>query len=123
MLRSSRSAWETPELVLLLIPVGRDLCRGDARIGLTPVPVLPHLAPEKASASILRSGIKALSPGLGAPKGVFCLPVLPDYAVTHQWLRELKRRGQRTIVAADFRLASGEMVWVGHYNRPHEEMS
>ena len=51
------------------------------------------------------------------------MPSLPDHFASHQWLRELKRRGQRTVVAVDFRLPSDEPVWVGRYRRPqHREM-
>jgi len=35
----------------------------------------------------------------------------------------MKRRGGRTILAVYFRLPSNEMVLVGHYGRPHEEMT
>ncbi|MFN8555337.1 MAG: HEAT repeat domain-containing protein [Candidatus Obscuribacterales bacterium] len=55
-------------------------------------------------------------------KGVFCMPVLPNYYASHQWLRELKRR-QATMVAVDFRLPADEMVLVGHYSAPHAEVS
>jgi hypothetical protein len=85
--------------------------------------ILTHLAAEKAAGSIQRSGIKAFSAGHGSPRGVFCMPGQPNFLVTHQWLRELKRRGQRTIVAIDSRLPSGEPVWVGHYGRPHQKFS
>jgi hypothetical protein len=51
------------------------------------------------------------------------MPTLPDYFVTHQWLRELKRRGQKTIVAVDFRLGSDEPAWFGHYGGPHAEVT
>ncbi len=47
--------------------------------------------------------------------------ILPDYFATHQWLRELKRRGQRTMVAVDFRLRSDERAWMGQANRRHFE--
>ena len=47
------------------------------------------------------------------------MPVLRDYFVSHQWLRELKRRGQRAFVGVDFRVADDEPVWVGHYGSPH----
>ncbi len=86
------------------------------------MPILTHLASEKASGSIRRSGIRAISSASGTPNGVFCMPMLPNFLATHQWLRELRRRGQRTIVAVDFRLSSGEPVWAGHYGRAHEEM-
>ena len=87
------------------------------------MPILTHLTPEKDASSIRRSGIKAISSGWGTPKGVFCMPRLPNFLVTHQWLRELKRGGHRTIIGVDFRLSSHEPVWVGHYGQIHEEMS
>ncbi len=68
------------------------------------------------------TGIKAPSAARDTPEGVFCMPSLPDRFATHQWLRELKRRGQRTIVAVDFRLPSDEPVWVGRYQEGHQEM-
>ena len=59
------------------------------------MPLFVHLTPEKQAKRIRRAGIR------GCP-GVYCLPVGPDYYVSHQWLRELKRRGQRTIVGVYF---------------------
>lgn len=47
--------------------------------------------------------------------------MLPDFYISHQWLRELKRDGQRTLVAIDFRLRDDEQVWVGHYGNPPVE--
>jgi hypothetical protein len=46
-----------------------------------------------------------------------------DFYVSHQWLRELKRRGQGPIVGIYFRIPDGESVWIGHYGRPHEEVT
>ncbi|WP_406694610.1 hypothetical protein V5E97_26430 [Singulisphaera sp. Ch08] len=85
------------------------------------MPILTYLTSEKHAGLIRRSGIRGATGGFGAHRGVFCMPVLPDYFTTHQWLRELKRRGQRTIVAIDFRLRSDAPAWVGHYNQPHVE--
>jgi hypothetical protein len=76
-----------------------------------------HLTPEKNTRSIVRSGI-----ALGR-RGVFCLPLLPSYTIAHQWLRELRRGGQRTFVAVDFRVPDTEPVSVGHYGRPAQEMT
>lgn len=87
------------------------------------MPILTHLTPEKDARSIRRSGIRATVTGHTMPSGVFCMPVLPDYFASHQWLRELKRRGQRTMVAVDFRLRSDEPAWFGLYGRPHTEMT
>ena len=50
-------------------------------------------------------------------RGVFAMPVLPSYVLTHQWGRELRRRGYRSTVAVHFRVPDDEQVWVGHYNR------
>ena len=50
------------------------------------------------------------------------MPVLHDYYISHQWLRELKRGGQRTIVAIYVRVPSDETVLVGHYGGPHEQV-
>lgn len=87
------------------------------------MPILTHLASEKSSGSIRRSGIKAASSATGTPNGVFCMPIMPNVLVSHQWLRELKRRGQRTILAIDFRLRSEEMIWFGHYGSSHANIS
>nr|WP_042187079.1 HEAT repeat domain-containing protein [Kibdelosporangium sp. MJ126-NF4]CEL17794.1 hypothetical protein [Kibdelosporangium sp. MJ126-NF4]CTQ90982.1 hypothetical protein [Kibdelosporangium sp. MJ126-NF4] len=76
-----------------------------------------HLTPEKNVRGIVRSGIKK-----GA-RGVFCLPVLPSYVISHQWLRELRRGGQRTFVAVDFRVPDDEPVSVGHYGRLAQDMT
>ena len=75
-----------------------------------------HLAPEKSIKSILRSGINARVANPEMPKGVFAMPVTPNFYVSHQWLRELKRSGQRTFEAVYFKLPDEEVVWVGHYN-------
>jgi hypothetical protein len=90
-------------------------------MGLMSMPILTHLAPEKDAKAIDRTGIKAASSSHGTPKGVFCMAIMPNYFATHQWLRELKRRGDRTMVAVDFRLRSAERAWFGHYGRPHSE--
>ncbi|MGW0122915.1 HEAT repeat domain-containing protein [Streptomyces sp. NPDC003327] len=79
-----------------------------------------HLAPAARAARIRRAGIKALGrgrgDGLGDARGVYLFPVLPSYALTHQWLRELSRRpGPRGYVAVDVRLPDDEPVTVGRY--------
>jgi hypothetical protein len=76
--------------------------------------VLVHLMPEKLAASAVRNGLRR------GDHGLFCMPVLPNYFVSHQWMRELKRgRGQRTFVAVSFRVRADERVRVGHYNQRH----
>jgi hypothetical protein len=75
-----------------------------------------HLTPEKYVRAIRKGGIKAQHAGEGVPKGVFAMPVVPEFYVSHQWLRELKRGGQRTILGIYFRIPDDEEVWIGHYN-------
>jgi hypothetical protein len=83
------------------------------------MPILVHLTAEANVKSVRRAGIRGTYIDDGIPDGVFCMPVLSSYFVTHQWLRELKRRGQRTIAGVYFRLPPEEMVWVGHYGQDH----
>jgi len=54
---------------------------------------------------------------------VWSFPVTPDYAVSHQWLRELKRWGARTLVAVVFRIDDDEVVFARHYSEVPREMS
>ena len=82
-----------------------------------------HLTADGNARGIRRAGIRT-SPGpSGLPNGVFALPTTPEFAISHQWLRELKTGGQRSIVAVYFRLPDDEPVFVGHYGGPHREMT
>lgn len=76
-----------------------------------------HLTSAGQVKRIRRSGIKKGS------RGVYCMPVLPNYYISHQWVRELKRSGQQTIVAIYFYLPPDEPVWIGRYNKPHRCVS
>ncbi|MEZ4223309.1 MAG: hypothetical protein R3B13_20355 [Polyangiaceae bacterium] len=77
--------------------------------------MLVHIADERASARIRRAGLVPARQRRGGLWGVFCLPVLPNYYLSHQWLREMKRRGIRTMVGVYFRVPDREAVVVGHY--------
>jgi hypothetical protein len=78
-----------------------------------------HLAAEKYASSITRSGIRLPRARPGAERGVFAMPVTRNFYVSHQWLRELKRNGQRTLVAVHFRIPDEQTVTIGHYNAEH----
>ena len=83
-----------------------------------------HLALESQSKQIQRVGISRLRKPFGeCPGGVFAVPVVRDFYVSHQWLRELKRRNAGPIVGIYFRIPDTDTVWVGHYNQNHREMS
>ena len=78
------------------------------------MPQFIHLADAKDIASIERNGLRLGECAWGR-KGVFAVPVLPSYTLTHQWLRELKRRGMKTLCAVQFFLPGREAVLVGHF--------
>lgn len=73
-----------------------------------------HIAPESQLARIRRNGITGLR-----RRGVFAVPVTRDFYISHQWLRELRRRGGPALVGIYFRIPDSEMVWVGHYGQTH----
>jgi hypothetical protein len=83
-----------------------------------------HLAPTSQAALIRRNGISRLRQAQGnRPPGIFAVPVTRNFYVSHQWLRELKRRGQGAIAGVYFRLPDEEAVWVGHYGQAHRRMT
>lgn len=77
-----------------------------------------HLTSEKNVKSIIKNGIKVSRNGV-----VYAMPVIPNFYVSHQWLRELKNEGQRTICGISFRIPDKELVSVGYFNKPHKEMT
>lgn len=88
------------------------------------MPILIHLALEKHQDRIRRAGLRAsrtLWPGV--PRGVHAMPMLEDFWISHQWLRELRRGGSSPLCAIDVRLARDERVFVGHYGQAHQELS
>jgi len=82
--------------------------------------LLVHLTSEKNAKRIERAGIRCRRSVDPAGRVVFAMPVTRNYYLSHQWLRELKRSGQRTIVAVHFRIPDDQPVLVGHYGMAHE---
>ena len=83
-----------------------------------------HFAPESSVARIRRAGISRVRKASGTfPGGVFAVPVTRNFFLSHQWLRELKRRGAGPIAGVYFRIPDDEQVWVGHYHQAHRWMS
>ncbi len=77
-----------------------------------------HLCPETSQKKIRRSGIKPSRVRGGEVKsGVYSMAVTEDFFISHQWLRELKAEGARTIVGVYFRIPDEETVAVGHYGK------
>jgi hypothetical protein len=80
------------------------------------MPILVHLADERESSNILRNGIK-----IGKfRRGIFCMPVMQNFYLSHQWLRELKRRGVKSYVGVYFKADSKVKVFAGKYNTEHK---
>ena len=83
------------------------------------MPQFIHLADDREISMIQKGGIKAVALHGRKEKVVFATPVLPNYYQSHQWLRELRRRGIRTISAVQFRVDDDMPVSVGRYNEEH----
>lgn len=83
------------------------------------MPTLVHLADERATRKILKFGIKI---GKYAG-GIFCMPVLPNFYVSHQWLRELKRNGVKTFIGVYFKVDSSQLVFAGKWNEAHKHIT
>ena len=93
------------------------------------MPTFVHIAHERDAKAIWRSG-------LALPKlryryfenefrkwGVFAIPLVEDFMLSHQWVRELKRRGHRSAAGVHFRVGDSEPVWAGKYNQPKSLVS
>jgi hypothetical protein len=75
-----------------------------------------HLTPERNARGIVRSGIAARSRGQSEDSGVYCMPVLASFTLTHQWVRELRRWHPGVLVAVHVRLPDDTQVTVGKYS-------
>ncbi|SRR5260221_10359703 len=82
-----------------------------------------HISAAKFAARIRRSGINPSLMHTGKVSGVFAMPVTPNFFYTHQWIRELKRRGQRQMIAIYFRIPDDTIVWVGRFNQTRDQMT
>jgi len=51
------------------------------------------------------------------------MPVTRNFYISHQWLRELKRRNSGPIAGIYFRIPDDVQVWVGHYGQAHRWMT
>ncbi len=79
-----------------------------------------HLAPQSRAARIRRNGVARMrSATVDHPRGIFAVPVTRNFFISHQWLRELRRRGEGQVAGVYFRVPDDEVVWIGHYGRAH----
>ncbi|TDR41166.1 hypothetical protein DFR29_11178 [Tahibacter aquaticus] len=93
-------------------------CAVATTTAIVAMPIFVHIADSRDAASIRRNGLKLASPPVQAPRayGVFALPVVPNFVVSHQWLREIKHGRFRTAIGVYFKVGGNEPVWAGHYN-------
>lgn len=88
-----------------------------------------HLTDERYVHSIQKTGLHLPPTSPKYPEtevskyGIFAMPVVENFVITHQWLRELKRRGFRTAVGIYFKIPDGELVWAGRYNQPKTQLT
>lgn len=83
-----------------------------------------HLASEANISRIRRVGINRSQRRRGnSPRGVYAVPVTPNFFLSHQWLRELKRASGRMLTGIYFRIPDNEDVFVGRFNEDHRWLS
>lgn len=78
-----------------------------------------HLFDERDAAKIRRGGIKASEMRARKEKGVYVSPQVENYVVAHQWMRELRRRAGKIMLAARIRIPDDEPVLLGRFNEEH----
>jgi hypothetical protein len=75
---------------------------------------LVHITTAAAARRIKRAGTRP---------GLYAMAVLPSFTLTHQWVRELRRRSPGVLVAIDLAVEPSLPVTVGLYGRPRTPMS
>jgi hypothetical protein len=81
-----------------------------------------HLFDEANAARLRRGGIRITKAKWRSLNGVFVFPLTENFLVSHQWMRELRRRRGQAILAARIRIDDAEPVVLGKYNEPHMQV-
>ncbi len=85
------------------------------------MPTFVHITSEDAAKKAKRGGLRPTRLNGPALKGVFAMPVVPNFQISHQWLREMKRWRSGLVVGVYFNVPDVELVLVGHYGeKPHQ---
>jgi hypothetical protein len=87
------------------------------------VTLFVHIADERDAAAIRRSGLTLPRWRGTRGDGVFAMPVVSDFQLTHQWVRELKRSGFNTAVGVYFRIPDDAPVLAGLDNEEKRAMT
>lgn len=81
-----------------------------------------HLLDENDAGRVKRGGIRIVKSKWRKLNGVFLFPVTENFVVTHQWMRELRRRRGQALLAARIRIDDAEPVLLGKYNEGHVQV-
>jgi hypothetical protein len=82
------------------------------------VATLIHITKAENESSIVRNGVKVGKHN----SGIYFMPRVPGFLISHQWARELKRSGVKNFIAVDFKLPKTEEVWFGKYIEGHSKV-
>jgi hypothetical protein len=82
-----------------------------------------HITSESIAKKAKRDGIRPAKAQGYQVHGVFGMPVTPNFQISHQWVREMRRWRPGAMVGVYFRIPDSELVWVGRYNEQHQQMS
>lgn len=91
--------------------------------------IFVHVADERDAGAIRRNGLKLPKArwrdweNANYKWGVFAMPVIEDFMLTHQWVREMKRRGHRGAIGIYFRLPDAEPVWAGRFGQAKAQIT
>ena len=80
--------------------------------------IFVHFTDENNKNSIVKNGLRVEKIHYeDINKGIFCMPVIPDFYATYQWLREIKQYNSgNEITAVYFKIPDDETVFCGKYN-------
>lgn len=87
------------------------------------MPTFVHITTEDIAKRAKRSGLKPGKVKSRLANGVFAMPVIPNFQLSHQWIREMGRWKRGPMLGVYFRIPDTERVLVGRYNTQHEEMT
>ena len=81
-----------------------------------------HLLDANDASRVKRAGIRVFKSRWRRLNGVFLFPLTENFVVSHQWMRELRRRRGQTLLAARIRIDDAETVLIGKYNEDHMQV-
>src|SRR5262245_53167623 len=87
------------------------------------MPTFVHVTSEDIARKARQGGIRAARTIGQPPRGIFAMPVTPNFHISHQWVREMKRWRRGLVVGVYFRIPDSELVWLGRYNEEHQQMT